>query len=397
VNPAWHFITGEFPPAMGGVSDYTRLVSAGLAEAGETVHVWCPASPGPATDPTGVQVHRTAGQWSPADLRRIDAALSDVPGPRRLFVQWVPHAFGRRSMNVAFCRWVRRRAREGDEIDLMVHEPFLALGEGTIRQNVAAAVHRGMVVMLLGVARRVWVSIPAWAECLTPWAKDGHARFCWLPVPSTLPVEAAESRVARVRNAMNPTGGTVIGHFGTYDQPTRRQLHQLVPRLIEAIPGIRMWLMGRGSDSMATELGDLGADVRSVVGGTGPLDASELSCHLQACALLVQPYIDGASTRRTTLMAALEHGVPTVTTVGRLSEPFWASSTAVRAVPAGDLGALAAAVVELARDAERRRLMGAHARALYAGRFAIGHTIRALVDDRCQAMPGDRLVTGVAS
>ena len=42
----WHIITGEYPPAPGGVSDYTEAVAAGLAAAGDEVHVWCPAASG---------------------------------------------------------------------------------------------------------------------------------------------------------------------------------------------------------------------------------------------------------------------------------------------------------------------------------------------------------------
>ncbi len=38
----WHIITGEYPPAIGGVSSYTQLVAEGLAAAGDAVHVWCP-------------------------------------------------------------------------------------------------------------------------------------------------------------------------------------------------------------------------------------------------------------------------------------------------------------------------------------------------------------------
>ena len=52
----WHLITGEYPPRLGGVSDYTRAVAAGLALNGCDVHVWCPDSGKPPLDP-GVTVH----------------------------------------------------------------------------------------------------------------------------------------------------------------------------------------------------------------------------------------------------------------------------------------------------------------------------------------------------
>ena len=119
----WHIITGEFPPASGGVGDYSSAVAAGLAAAGDAVHVWCPASAGPPVHISGVQVHAVAGTWGRGDLARVDSALNLTPAPRRLLVQWVPHAFGMRSLNVGFCRWLRRRGRSGDCLEVMVHEP----------------------------------------------------------------------------------------------------------------------------------------------------------------------------------------------------------------------------------------------------------------------------------
>ena len=53
----WHIITGEYPPVLGGVSDYSHLVAEALAGAGDDVHVWCPRSP-ELDARNGVTVHR---------------------------------------------------------------------------------------------------------------------------------------------------------------------------------------------------------------------------------------------------------------------------------------------------------------------------------------------------
>src|SRR5258706_11721285 len=95
----WPLLTGEYPPRPGGVSDYTRIVAEGLADRGCDVHVWCPAAADPPPSHRGVTIHPVAGVWSSGDLRRLTAEIDALPGPRRLVVQWVPHAFGRRSLN----------------------------------------------------------------------------------------------------------------------------------------------------------------------------------------------------------------------------------------------------------------------------------------------------------
>jgi hypothetical protein len=84
------------------------------------------------------------------------------------------------------------------------------------------------------------------------------------------------------------------------------------------------------------------------------------------------------------LMALLAHGVPVVTTVGRLSEPFWLSTAAVSAVPAGDVEGMVRSVVALAADAGRRQRQSVTARELYSARFDVAHVIKALREDRCE-------------
>ena len=37
MKPAWHVITGEYPPTGGGVADYTATVSLALADRGAEI------------------------------------------------------------------------------------------------------------------------------------------------------------------------------------------------------------------------------------------------------------------------------------------------------------------------------------------------------------------------
>ena len=390
----WDLVTGEYPPRHGGVSDYSVAVAEGLAATGAEVHVWCAGRGDDSVTSSGVQLHAIAGQWSPGDLRRVNDALARLPGPRRLLVQWVPHAYGRRALNVAFCRWIRRRGRHGDRVELMVHEPFLAFGEGSLRQTAAAVVHRAMVGLLLSVAARVWVSVPAWAGLLRPWTLRRDVPFCWLPVPSSIPVAHQPGAVARLRAQLAPADGLVVGHFGTYGDLIAGPLAPVLRTVLATLPTTRVVLLGHNSDRFARTLSQGGPDLGSRIVATGGLNPETLSCHLQACDLMVQPYPDGVSTRRSTAMAALSHGCPLVTTSGRLTEPFWAGSRAATLAPAGDGGALARAVLELGQDQDRRRRQGLAAQRLYAAHFDLSHTITALRSQTCP--PTDGLLTPVA-
>ena len=382
----WHILTGEYPPAAGGVSDYCHHVAAGLAAAGDEVHVWCPSVNGSSSsDQAGVHVHAIAGSWGPADRDRIDAAMDEIPGTKHLLVQWVPHAFGARSVNVGFCRWMRRRARTGDVLDVMVHEPGLGFGGGSLRHNAAAAVHRLMLTLLLSRARRVWVAIPAWAEVLRPWtAGRRDLTFLWLPVPSNIPVENLNGQVATRRaELLRGADGIILGHFSTYPASTRVALRELLPALLSAAPNLHVQLLGRGADQALAELkAPLGVDAARVH-ASADATATQLSRDLQSCDMLVQPYVDGVSSRRGTLMACLAHGRPVVTTTGPLSEPFWKDSDSIVALPAGDLPGLARTILDLARQPERRSQVALSARATYERRFSLERLIHSLRSDTC--------------
>nr|MDQ3804775.1 hypothetical protein [Acidobacteriota bacterium] len=293
----WHIVTSEYPPQPGGVSDYTRLVAEGLARRGEEVHVWCPRRAGvdeggvegDAGAP-GVSVHRACGSFSPADLRRLGRSLGEYRAPRRLLVQYVPHGYGYRSMNAALCLWLwKRAALDGDEVEIVAHEPFLAFGEGSRRQDAVALVHRLMTALLLRAAGRVWATIPAWAEAWRPYALGRRVRFEVLPVPSTIPVLGDPARTSAARSLYARPGGVLVGHLGTYSPLITRDLRRVLPPLLARHESASALLLGRGGEEERDEIVRRHPSLGGRVHAAGYLPARELSAHLSACDLMLQP------------------------------------------------------------------------------------------------------------
>lgn len=385
-STTWHLITSEYPPQPGGVSDYTQLVAAGLAAAGDEVHVWCPAI-SEATDAAenetehveGVSLHRVMGRFGTVDLRRAGNLLDQFGSPRRLLVQWVPHGYGYRSMNLPFCLWLWQRARKSrDNVELMVHEPFLAFGEGSVTQDAAAIVHRLMTMILLRAASRVWISIPAWETRYRPYTLGRRLSFRWLPVASNITVVDDPEGVRIIRAGYAPEGQKIVGHFGTYDRNIKEILLQSLPSLLRTSADCTVLLLGRGSEAMRDDLIRIHPELANRVHATGPLAEAKLSRHIKACDLMLQPYIDGASSRRTSLMVGLSHGMPIVTTSGRLTESLWFDSDAVALIPVEDMAALVTATKGLLSDETGRARLGVNAKALYHERFAVQRTLDAL-------------------
>jgi hypothetical protein len=75
-------------------------------------------------------------------------------------------------------------------------------------------------------------------------------------------------------------------------------------------------------------------------------------------------------------MAALANGVPVVTTAGQLSEPLWGQE---KAVAIAEPVELAPAAGRLLGDPPARSALGRCGRDLYDRRFAMRHTVAALL------------------
>ena len=337
----WHLVTGEYPPDRGGVADYTSLLARALVEAGHEARVWCPGdAEGPVAEPGGVNVHRVAGRFGPAGLARLDRELDRFAGPRTILIQYVPHAYGWKAMNLPFARWPARRARLGDDVRAMFHEVTFPWVARPLQLNFLAAVNRVMAALIIRACTRAYVTIPDWERLLR---RLGAVRvpIAWTPVPSSVPSEASPHAVERRRAELigDTTATRVVGHFGTYSGLITRTLAPALRKLLDRRPDVRVLLLGRDGDRWRHELAEGRADRLDRVVATGGLPAAEIPEYLRACDLLVQPYPDGVSSRRTSVMAALANGVPVVTTLGHLSEPIWEDGP-VATAPAGDHGRL---------------------------------------------------------
>jgi glycosyltransferase involved in cell wall biosynthesis len=374
-----HLITSEYPPQPGGVSDYTHMVAAGLAAAGDEVHVWCPPAKGETPSVSGVFVHRELGGLRASDWRHVGRLLNRFHGPRRILVQWVPHGFGYQSMNLPFCLWLWHRAiRRRDRVEVMVHEPYLPFGNGSWKQSVVAMAHRLMTIVLLNAAHRIWMSIPAWEARWRPYALGRSLPFRWLPVASNIPVVDNPAGVKAIRERYALAEGSIIGHFGTCDRYITELLLNSVPALLRGCPSQTIVLLGRGSELVRDELIRRQPELAGRVHATGALNPADLSMHISACDLMIQPYIDGVSSRRTSVMVALSHGVPIITTSGNLTEALWGESGAVTLIPVGDVMAMVNAARRLVSDPAARAGMSKAAKSLYDERFEVKRIISAL-------------------
>ncbi len=364
----WHIITGEYPPQRGGVADYTQLVARELARAGDRVEVWAPQCHKPRNEDDGVRLHRLPGHFGPRALIALDRAIGRSAG-ERVLVQYVPHAFGLKAMNLPLCAWLY--ARRHWNIDVMFHEvAFARRIRQPLRHNVLGEVTWLMAALAARSARRVFVAAQAWEKMVRGLCGKPIG---WLPVPSNIPRIDNPHAIREIRGRYAGEQ-PLIGHLGTYGSGIRPYLEAAVPALL-ADRRLSVLLLGRGSVQFRDTLIGVHPAIAPYLHAAADLAPEQLSVHLAACDLMIQPYPDGISTRRTSAMAALAHALPVVTTRGALTEPLWLDSGAVAMTSTEHPADLVIVAVGLLRDSRERRNLAYKGNALYRERFDVAHSV----------------------
>jgi glycosyltransferase involved in cell wall biosynthesis len=390
--PHWTILTCEYPPDCGGVGDYTAQVADALAAAGDTVTVVCPRGFGARTSTAGsaIDVVVLEDVYGRAGRRAIDARLNrdDAANASTILVQYVPTGFGLRGANVPFCRWLLSRARHHEnDVRVMFHEPYYEFTWSPMRQNALAAAERLMARTLLRAASHVYVSTDAWRRYLAPHAPAGAGdAFETLPIPSAIPRCADATAIAGRRRQLLGSSTQLVGHFGTFGAHVAPMIAEALTSMLGRRGDLSAVCTGAGSDGFVDRLVDDHPRLQGRLHGTGRVTPADAAVTLAACDVLVQPYPDGVTTRRTSTMAGLINALPVVTTAGHLTEPIWAETGAVALNDVGNAGALAETALSLLSAADERAALSARGERTYRERFAIAHTIRALRDARAGAV-----------
>ena len=385
----WCVVTCEYPPIDGGVSDHTHALVATLAAQGDVVDVWCPpmpaaddAEPVSAPEIPGVTVHVLPSHFGLRAVSLLRRELRALPADTRVLVQWVPTAFGWRMMNLRFALMLLRLP--GRRLDLVVHEVGWDVGRETARRGLAGIVHRVMTWCAARSARRVYVTIPAWQERLTLFgarALPPDEAATWVPVSSNVPDHADERRVAELRRSLlarTHQQRVLVGHFGTFGRFHMALMPHVVARILDEAQDRTFVLVGRGGEALRDYIAKERPELAARIVATGGLAADEVATYLAACDVLVQPYEDGASTRRGSLMAGVALGRPTIANRGRSTEELWAAERAIQLTDSHAPHAFAGAVTKLLADTALRERLIDNARRLHAERFAMVHTVAAL-------------------
>lgn len=303
-----------------------------------------------------VEALSTSGE----DACYVADGLSSVrrsPGePPWILLQYNPFGYGRWGVAPGLVRdAIALRRRTGIPLGVMVHESWVDMTDW--RSTLMGAWQRVQLRSLLRFADVVMTSTQALAH------EVGRIAI-HVPVGSNITPIATTATAARDQLGLGDE--LVVTLFGRSNPSRALEYAQAAVRALAAARGPRgLTVLNLGADAPAF---DVGTDI--AVQTPGRLGARELSLRLWASDVMLLPFSDGLSTRRTTLMAALAHGLPVVGLRGHNTDRVLADHPeALTLTPVGDPGGFARAAVALTGDRDRLRAVGDAGNRLYAEHF----------------------------
>ena len=363
-------LSGASPHSHDGVGDYAWRLGEALQAEHDVSLVVARGAVAPAARPTGaVPIHTVSPGWGPRTCREVlDHARSLAPAA--VLLQFVPQLFGWHGTKPFLAALLWRLRRAGIRIVTVAHEfdtPF-APSPATFAR---AWTHRLLLRLIVGASHKVVLTTP---YCFELFARRYPARrsdFHQIPVGCNLPVvpvTEAERAALRRRLGIAP-GDLVLSTFASPVEPAVSLLGALCRWSTGEGLGIRILAVGRAGSALRERLSRHPEVLERLV-VTGPVSDDQGSRFLSLGDLHAAFYPDGASTRRSSLMAAFAHGLPVIANAGLLTDPELRATGALHLLNGTGAQEDVAGFRRLCRDPGLRRTLGDRGRALFAAQFS---------------------------
>ena len=363
------FITGEYPSMQGGVGDYTRRLGQALGELGADVHVLTHMDAG------GDHLRVSAAAYEPTVYPELERTGWNLWGAARRFtrelrpevvhIQYQSAAYGLHPA-VNYLPWRLRVLPHRPAIGATFHDlrfPYIFPKAGPLRWQAVLALARGSDANV--------ITNPA------DWSRLAQAgltqKLHAIPIGSNIECQPpANYDRARQRAQWGADADTwLMAYFGFLNAGKGGEtLMRGLAELVRAGRPARLLMVGGkvGASDPTNQVYlehverltvDLGVADR--VQWTGFTDSDQVSANLLAADCAVLPYREGATLRHGSLMAALAHGLPIVSTLAGAGVevdpglfPILRDGESALLVPPEEPVRLAASVERLMSDRELR-------------------------------------------
>lgn len=345
---AW--VTPTFPPDRGGVSDHSYAMVGALRDQGHTVLV--------------------CSKPHEQGYKRVNEELRDFK-PEALVVAYVPLGFAPRTGGIspAFTLWCTQLRNQLEaSLLLIAHEVCLPIADHWGRRELKLALLGAAQAAQFEVLARCFDSIAFSHEASRQiWANrigKLQSRMHTIRICSSIPKVVSSNPAAELASSGYSVPRHTLLFFGSgHPSVSFEYVEAALVELIKVEPEARLVVIGLDAAKLRKirpTLADFGERVQAL----GFVPARAVSLWFQVADLVLLPFVDGVNARKTTVMAALQHGCALATTRGVNTQEDipWDRLCAVAPL---EKAAYAAMSVKCFRDASWRAELGAAGRMDY--------------------------------
>jgi glycosyltransferase involved in cell wall biosynthesis len=317
-----HFclVTPHLPPDRCGVGDYSARLAEALVAAGHRVTILTERRHATGPGVPGAEVRATVGSWGFRGKEAFKREARAI-GADRLVLEWEPHLYHPRGMSLAVPFAVAELARGGQRVQAFFHEMWVELTAGR-SSLVAHPVQRAAARLIVAASSHTGVSIEAWAETLAR-KYPAHAHLIeWIPVGATILPDGTSRADHRSALKIEPDEIVVI-HFSPRGSGKATSLVDGVWSRLKDLRRVRWVVIGSERKDAGRLLPGMSAAEEVLFTGYSP--PKDVSRWLAAADLCLVPFVDGISSRRTSAVAAMAHGLPVASTAGKLTDSIFRS------------------------------------------------------------------------
>ena len=358
------FVTGEYPPMVGGVGRFTAELAGALQAQGAQSAVLTDEKVTASAGTDAVQVLPQRDRWGWGILTDIPDCARAV-GAEWVHVQFQTAAYGMHPAINALPYFLRRHGLRAAWTYHDLRVPYLFPKAGARLRNWVTRLPLRAADAVVVTNQSDWESVQGQVQ---------RGQLHRIPIGSDIESRqfSAEERVQRRAARGYGSEELVLGYFG-FLNASKGGL-----TLIETVAS----LAGKGRDVHLLMIGErVGASDRTNfrylqrveaaisehgldgrVQWTGHQSDAEVAADFSAIDVLVMPYEDGMSMRRSTLTAALANGCAIVTTHPQDPTPELRADSDLLLVPPRDPAATAAAVRRIAEDPRLAESLRANSR-----------------------------------
>lgn len=299
-------IAGGYPPDLDGIGDHTFWLAkalAGRTDVSAPVTVYTRS--GECHETPGVRTVPFFEFARPSTFKRL-VSLVAQDKPDWAVLQYNPFCWGARGFCPALPLTLRRMRRlpSAPKLAVMFHETTVP--KWPWRFALMYSWQRPILRAVAAQADAVFVSTKRWIPEISP----ARARACAtvLPVGSNIPRSRLSKEEAKKRAGV-ASDCLVFGLFG--GMHVSRPVGWIAQIIRQAVrQNVRHIVLHVGPDGAEIQRELSSSDFRSL----GILSADGVADALRSMDCLVSPFTDGVSTRRGSVLAALNNGVPVATT-----------------------------------------------------------------------------------